>query len=166
MTRVIALPATVTLRRLSALILGLLFFLHGLEKAGRPYDFLNAVYDYQLVGADMGEMIARVLPWLEIVIGIALLLSVLERGALALSILLLITFLVAKLSVLSRGLLIPCGCGTRVVDPIGYADVWKGAGFLCVGLLAYWLPSRSSAAMTEPVSAAPGNTSVGLPQSG
>jgi uncharacterized membrane protein YphA (DoxX/SURF4 family) len=110
-------------RVLLRLILGGLLISSALPKLQQPYDFLAAVYDYELVGPRIGLFVATLLPWLELVLGIALLAGLCSRGAWALSVMLLSVFTVARVSVLSRGMSIPCGCfGKERGEPIQVSD--------------------------------------------
>jgi hypothetical protein len=117
---------------------GGLFIVSGLSKIAQPYDFLWAVYDYELLGPTQGLALASALPFLEVALGISLIAGTLERGAWLASIALLSVFTVAKGWVLHEGLKIPCGCVSR---PSGTAiDVYDVVltGLLllaaCVGL--------------------------------
>ena len=111
-------------RVLLRLTIGGLLICSALPKLQQPYDFLAAVYDYELVGPRFGVFVAAALPWLELVLGIALLAGVWNRGAWVLSVMLLSVFTVARVSVLSRGMTIPCGCfGKERGEPIDSGDV-------------------------------------------
>jgi len=95
---------------LSRLGLGGIFVWTSLAKLEQPYDFLFFVYNYELVGPQFGVWIATAVPWLELVVGISLLVGLWELGAWLLGTGLLAAFTFAQLSAMTRGLLIPCGC--------------------------------------------------------
>src|SRR5438132_13166595 len=92
------------------LALGGLFMWTGLTKVEQPYDFLGAVYNYELVGPRMGLWIATLVPWLEVVVGLSLVSGVCQRGGALLALLLLGVFTVAKTFAVAGGLKIACGC--------------------------------------------------------
>lgn len=52
--------------------IGLVLLISGVEKVLRPYDFLDALYGYGLLGPAVGLGVAAALPWLEIVLGACL----------------------------------------------------------------------------------------------
>jgi len=104
--RVLSVGAPVVLR----LGIGGVFLVSALDKLQQPYDFLWALYDYEIAGPAFGLAIASVLPWLELLLGVSLIAGTLERGAWTLSVVVLTAFTCAKASVLARGLKIPCGC--------------------------------------------------------
>lgn len=93
--------------------LGLLFLWASVPKLTQPFDFLSSVYDYELVGPQLGLAVAFALPWIELILGTCLLLGLLERGALTLTMLLLSVFLLARWLAFSQDLPIPCGCCPR-----------------------------------------------------
>jgi len=103
--------------------LGAVLLLGGVSKLREPYEFLSALYGYELVGREVGWWIAAAGPWLELFVGISLILGVVERGAWTLAFALLLTFTVAKVSVLHRGMLVPCGCGAPIDDGITLSSV-------------------------------------------
>lgn len=82
----------------------------GLVKIGDPYASVQAVRAYQLLPADLAEVVGHLLPTLEVVIGAALVLGVLTRGSAAVSVVLFAAFIVGIVSVWARGIEIDCGC--------------------------------------------------------
>ena len=96
--------------RLICVFLGVIFTVSGCIKIRLPYDFLYDVYRYELVGPWPGEFIAAVLPFVEVVIGVALIIGFLTEGALLVSGLLAVVFSIAQATVLLNGLEISCGC--------------------------------------------------------
>src|SRR5437870_431485 len=97
----------VTLLRLG---LGGLFIWTGLAKLQQPYDFLGAVYNYELVGPRTGLWIASILPWIEVGVGLSLVLGVWQQGGALLAVVLFGMFTAAQASAAGEGLKIPCGC--------------------------------------------------------
>jgi uncharacterized membrane protein YphA (DoxX/SURF4 family) len=93
------------------LALGGVFVWTGLEKIQKPYDFLGAVYNYELVSPSVGLLIATILPWLEVCVGASLIMRVMPRGAAILAVALFAVFTVALASSTGDGLAISCGCG-------------------------------------------------------
>jgi uncharacterized membrane protein YphA (DoxX/SURF4 family) len=89
--------------------LGGLFIWTGLSKLQQPYDFLFSVYGYELAGPGLGLALACVLPWVEVTLGISLVIGLLDRGALLLSVVLLALFTYARASAVLQDLPIPCG---------------------------------------------------------
>ncbi len=104
------------------LALGGILLWAGLSKMQRPYEFLEAVNRYSLLAPQGVILISALLPWIEVMVGLCLLIGLLTGGALVGCMLLSAVFIVAQSSALWRGLLIPCGCsggdsyGTEIID--------------------------------------------------
>ena len=109
--------------------LGGLLVWAGLAKIHNPYDFLGTVYNYELVGPQMGLVIATMLPWLELCAGASLVLKIAPRGGALLAAGLFAVFAVAQALASGDGLTISCGCG--VGSPAGEVT---GSGKLAVSL--------------------------------
>lgn len=104
--------------------LGCMFIWASLPKIRQPFDFLSNVYDYEMVGPKMGMLVAMVLPWLELLLGICLVGGIFLSGALLMGTGLMVIFTYGHASVLSRGLLISCGCfSASSPELIGYATL-------------------------------------------
>jgi uncharacterized membrane protein YphA (DoxX/SURF4 family) len=68
------------------------------------------IYNYRLVPGGLVNLSALVLPWFELLCGVALVLGMWNRTAAALIGLLLLVFVVAIAANLARGNAIDCGC--------------------------------------------------------
>jgi len=133
----------VTLSDLLQRGLGALLLYSGLCKLQQPYDFLSAVYDYALVGPWLGLFIAGILPWLELVVGIALVTGIARLGALLLSSGMMCVFTFAKLSLLWRARGIGCSCfGATQTGEITIVDVCATALLLLLAISALSLHLR------------------------
>lgn len=125
--------------------LGGTFVVAGLLKVGDPQASVRAVHAYQLLPYGVSQALGFALPWLEIGLGVLLLLGLLTRlGAAGLSVL-LVAFIVAIGSAWARGLSIDCGCfGGGGEVPVGQAaylpEMLRDAGLLLLGLWLVWRP--------------------------
>lgn len=112
-----------TLLWLLRLGIGLLFLYSGLIKIMDPHRFAESTANYLILGDRAVILTAIYLPWLEVWTGLAILLLPPMRSAAWLLItLMLLVFTAAKISALTRGLDISCGCGTGE-DPMTLLDV-------------------------------------------
>lgn len=105
------------LQRLFGLVLGALFIYASLDKIAHPAAFARIVYHYQLIGPSQAvpplvpNLLAVVLPWVELVTGLALAAGVWRREAAATAALMLVVFLAAVGAALYRGIDVGnCGC--------------------------------------------------------
>jgi hypothetical protein len=111
----ILIPVTATLCRL---ILGIIFFYAAIEKIIDPKEFAIAIYNYQLLPDRLVNLLAVMLPWLEVFVAACLICGIYVRGAALLSSLLFLAFSSALTISLIRGLDISCGCFGKSSDNI------------------------------------------------
>lgn len=92
------------------LILGGVFVYAGVSKVVAPREFAEIVVSYHILSAKVAIYFAYVLPWVEIMLGILLVLGLgVKKAALILSVL-LIAFIGAVLIRHFNGLAVSCGC--------------------------------------------------------
>jgi uncharacterized membrane protein YphA (DoxX/SURF4 family) len=83
----------------------------GLSKVGAPLQTLAAVYSYQIVLPDwLANAVAYVLPWIEIVLGLALILGLAMPITLSATAVVLLVFTALTAQAWWRELPIDCGC--------------------------------------------------------
>lgn len=127
---------------LARLVLAVVYLISGYLKAVDPAQTRVAVKAYQLIGDDLAEAVAAVLPYAEIAVGVILLLGLATRLGAALSALLMAAFLIGVISAAARGLNIDCGCfgggGAVAEGATAYtAEILRDTGLLI--LSAYLL---------------------------
>jgi uncharacterized membrane protein YphA (DoxX/SURF4 family) len=93
-------------------ILGVVFIYASLDKIQHPGEFAQAIYNYRMVPNVVINVMAIVLPWLELICGILIIVGVFVRGSALLIGAMLAVFIIALSSALMRGLDISCGCFT------------------------------------------------------
>ena len=129
---------------LARLGLAVVWLLSGVPKALDPDQTYVAVRAYQVLPPLGVELVAAILPWLEIALAVLLLLGLGTRAVAAVSAGLLVVFIAGVTQAWVRGLSIDCGCfgGGGAVDPgetTYVAELLRDAGFLA---LAVWLVVR------------------------
>ena len=129
---------------LARLGLAAVWLTSGLIKAADPRETLVAVRAYQLLSDGMASAVAAVLPYLEIALGVLLLVGLATRLSAVLSAVVLVVFIAGVISAAARGLSIDCGCfgggGDVQAGETAYtAEILRDLGFL---LLAGWLTVR------------------------
>jgi uncharacterized membrane protein YphA (DoxX/SURF4 family) len=93
-----------------SIALGVFFIAAALPKIGDPPSFAHMIYNYRIVPAALVNVSALVLPWLEILVGLALVLGIWTRTSAAIVGALLVTFILAISLNLSWNNPIDCGC--------------------------------------------------------
>jgi len=117
------------------LVLGGLFVYAGAVKVLDPLDFAQNIRNYQLVGQSLSFIAAIVLPWLEILAGLALILGVWRRGAALVVTGLLVFFIVLTAVTMVRGLDVDCGCFGSLSRKSGWGVILEDLGMLALGLV-------------------------------
>jgi uncharacterized membrane protein YphA (DoxX/SURF4 family) len=90
--------------------LGAIFVVAAIPKIADPPSFTHMIYNYRLVPGFAVNALALVMPWVELLTGLALILGVWPREAAALAGLLLLVFIAAIGLNLARGHAVDCGC--------------------------------------------------------
>jgi uncharacterized membrane protein YphA (DoxX/SURF4 family) len=94
----------------SRLILGGLFIYASIDKIAHPDQFAEIVYNYKLMPGTTVNLMAIVLPWVEMFAGVFLVFGVWVKDNAAILGALLLVFIVAISINLARGLDFDCGC--------------------------------------------------------
>lgn len=90
--------------------LGAIFAAAALPKITDPPSFAHMIYNYRLVPGPLVNALALVMPWVELLAGLALILGVWCREAAIVAGLLIVVFLAAIGWNLARGHAVDCGC--------------------------------------------------------
>jgi uncharacterized membrane protein YphA (DoxX/SURF4 family) len=93
-----------------AIGLGLFFVVASLPKIVDPPSFAHMIYNYRILPGSLINLAALVMPWVELMSGIALILGVWKRSASSIIAAMLVVFIVAISINLARGNAIDCGC--------------------------------------------------------
>ena len=92
------------------LVLGVTFIWASLDKIANPEGFALSIYNYRMLPHETINLMAIVMPWLELVTGILIIAGIFMKGSGFWIGLMLMVFIVALSSALARGLDIECGC--------------------------------------------------------
>jgi uncharacterized membrane protein YphA (DoxX/SURF4 family) len=90
--------------------LGAIFIVAALPKITDPPSFAHMIYNYRIVPGGLINLSALVMPWVEVLAGLALVLGVWVKPARSIAALLLLVFMIAVSVNLARGNAIDCGC--------------------------------------------------------
>ncbi len=92
------------------LIIGGYFAYASLYKITDPFEFARSVYNYHFLPGSVINLFAIIVPWLELIFGMALILGIFVESAAFVIGVLLVMFIIALTSAAIRGLDIACGC--------------------------------------------------------
>ena len=107
------------------IILGVVFIYACYDKILHPEAFAEVIYRYQILPQGWIGALALVLPWLELLVGVFLVVGIWLPGTVLWANLLLVTFWGTLLYNTLRGLNVDCGCfGTTVDQATIYTMIW------------------------------------------
>lgn len=128
------------LRRLLALVFGGVFVYAGVLKLRDPGLFLIDIRSFDMLPDPYAAWLALVLPWIEILSGLAVITGFFRKGGLLLLNLALVAFFIAIGIAKSRGLSIQCGCFGGHDSASNYLELFVRDGvLLLMGLILLWL---------------------------
>ena len=90
--------------------LGAIFVIAAIPKIADPPSFAHMIYNYRLVPGSLINLSALVMPWVELLAGLALILGVWKAAARTLIGIMLAIFIIAISINLARDNAIDCGC--------------------------------------------------------
>jgi uncharacterized membrane protein YphA (DoxX/SURF4 family) len=127
------------------LFLGAVLVYAGAVKVGHPLTAERAVQAYEIFPLGVAGLIGQALPFLEIVLGVLLLLGLFTRPVAAVATLLMLAFIVGISQAWARGLTIDCGCfggGGRIgeADTRYPQEIARDAVFALAGAWLVWRP--------------------------
>ena len=120
--------------------LGLLFLYASIEKILYPRAFAEIVYNYLILPDGLIHLTAVVLPWIELLLGLFLILDLWLPGAVLVANALLMAFLAALALNIARGVDIDCGCFSSEGSPAPmFYYLGRDAFFLLLSLFTGFL---------------------------
>jgi putative oxidoreductase len=132
------------------LALGAIFVIAAIPKIADPPSFAHMIYNYRLVPASLINLSALVMPWVELLAGLALILGVWKTAARNVIGILLAIFIIAISINLTRDNAIDCGCFNvadrgkthqqRIFDM--KVDVARDLGILLMVAQLWWAGKR------------------------
>jgi len=129
-----------TVIALVRIVIGFLFVAASVGKISSPEAFAVSIVNYRIVALPVAFVFATILPWMELLCGLALLFGIWIRGSCLLLSFMLVLFTFAVISALFRGLDISCGCFTQ--DPsaskIGWAKVGENILLFSGSILVFY----------------------------
>ncbi|MBW2050117.1 MAG: DoxX family membrane protein [Deltaproteobacteria bacterium] len=110
---------------IARLTLGAVFIYASIDKIIHPAAFAKAIYNYQILPDSFINLTAIVLPWLELILGLFLIIALFREGSACIVTVLMLVFFGAMIFNLARGLDIHCGCFGTSTDGTNNAPmVW------------------------------------------
>ncbi|MDP7566608.1 MAG: MauE/DoxX family redox-associated membrane protein [Candidatus Marinimicrobia bacterium] len=117
--------------------LGLMFIYASLDKIAHPEEFAKQIGYYKALPFGLENVLAIVLPWTELIVGICLIAGLLVDGATLLSIIMMLVFILAISQAMLRGIDITCGCFkvSADSDKLGLDTIIRDIVFLVMSFI-------------------------------
>ena len=119
------------------LIIGGILVFASLDKISAPGEFVQDIAHYHILPLGTENLLALVLPWLELTVGIGLILGVFITGASILSMAMMGMFIIAIGSAILRGYNIECGCGLKEGEMVGVGKIIEDSIYFLLAWLIY-----------------------------
>lgn len=142
-------------QRPAQIVVGVLLGWAALAKLSDLPSFARDIHHFHLMPVAGENLLAIVLPWVELVAALALILNLRARGGALVAAALLGIFTAAVGVALARGLDITCGCfGTAGASRVGVLKLLENVAFLTLATIALLPPRRAAAPGGAPPSPA------------
>jgi len=121
------------------IMLGIVFVYASYDKILHPVAFAKIIYNYQILPDELINLSAIFLPWLELTIGLFLIIGIWLPGAVFISNILLIIFFSALVFNKARGLDISCGCFStkEIVAPESTLYLLRDFSFVVIAVYLF-----------------------------
>lgn len=126
------------------LVIGVVFIWSGLLKIIDPIGFARDILNYRLFSEKWALWIAIILPWLELLIGLLLIIGILRIGSSFLAFSLFSMFIVLIIVTIIRGINTNCGCFGDFSHKVGISLLFTDLLFW-IGALYLFLSAKKSA---------------------
>jgi putative oxidoreductase len=128
--------AATPIRRGAQVLLGALFVWAALAKIGDVSSLAREVHNFRLVPLWSENLVAMMVPWVELVAGLALLTGLRARAGAWVAGAMLVAFTVGIAYAMARGLNFECGCfGTGSSTHVGWGKLGENVAMLALAAL-------------------------------
>ena len=112
------------------ILLGVIFIYASYDKILDPGKFARDTANYHIIPMGFENLIALIIPWLELFIGIGLVAGLMVDGASIISGGLMALFILFIIQATLRGFNIECGCGLKEGEMVGWNKILENLVFL------------------------------------
>ena len=119
------------------ILTGMVFIIASYDKLLDPQQFSRDISNYHFIPFGLENTVAIVLPWIELFIGLGLILGIMIDGSVLISGVLLIMFNFLVIQAMIRGFNIECGCGLKEGEMIGLQKLAENFTLLFICFMIY-----------------------------
>lgn len=124
------------------LVVGFIFLSFGASKIGIADQFAADIAKYAIMPEFSLNLVAIIVPWLEIVVGILLILGIRLKASAIFSIVLLLTFIAFVGFAMMMGFDINCGCSSTNPQKVGIPKLLENSGLLILSAIIFFFPNQ------------------------
>ena len=104
------------------IILGVVFIYASYSKILDPISFSDNIHNYHITPTAIENLAALIIPWMELIVGVFLIIGVFLEGTISITIGMLIFFIIILSQAVFRGIDLHCGCFKSEAD-VGVTDL-------------------------------------------
>ena len=126
------------------LFIGIIFIYASLDKIQSPAQFARIIYNYHIMPGMLINILALLLPWIEIISGMLLIAGIYKEGSILIINVMVLVFIVAIGVNLYRGINLECGCFSvsSKAKESAVGLLLRDIGLLILGVYVYLNRSR------------------------
>lgn len=129
------------LKLLARIMVAIVFLFFGVEKIAAPAKFAKEILNYGFFPLFSVNLIAIILPWIEVIVGFALLFGIRIKSSAFLSGMLMLGFIVAVGIAIAMGLDISCGCSASHDLKVGWQKIIENFAYLILSTYLFFFSS-------------------------
>ena len=108
-----------------------MFIFYGISKIADPTQFANEIGNYGMMPEFIVQLMAIIIPWLELLVGVLLLFGMYQNENGIIATILLVLFTIAVAYAFASGLDISCGCsGSDGGQKVGWLKILQNIGLI------------------------------------
>lgn len=116
--------------------IGILFIFYGVAKIADPSQFANEIGNYGMTPDFLTHIMALILPWAEMIVGVLLLFGIYQNENGLLATLMLVMFTFGVVFAFASGLDINCGCsGGNAQQKVGWMKIIENLGLILLSII-------------------------------
>ena len=127
---------------IARMLIGGILIYSSFEKFIDPSGFADAINNYHIIPFGLENSSAIILPWIELIIGICLILGVFIDGAAVIVIIIMVVFIIAITYAILSGYNIECGCGLKPGEMVGIQKIIEDFTCLILALMILKRPKH------------------------
>jgi len=136
-------PKNEYINLLVRIVVGFVFIVTGISKIVEPAQFAREISNYDMMFAPLINLMAIILPWLEIVTGFLFVFGVRIKANVILLAAMLLMFNIAVATAWARGLDINCGCYSNIAEQtVGIGKLSENFALFDALAFVYFFPNN------------------------